>query len=194
MAHHTHYSANTPKPAPQYLNTACISFCEEHVPFINYVLPFMYSHGCYGIKCYQIPIPRYLGVFNATIKPTNTGIFNQVLNATIEPIINQECKYAFLVERNWFEAHVTNPIELVVQNISYVPVVLEWGIDIAFYVHMIIRAWSYNNSTDICAPHFTSKLNFYVFMQRRPRRKSLSFTSMSRETSCSLFIYLFWVK
>ena len=50
----------------------------------------------------------------------------QLFNATIEPIINQECKYAVLAEQNWFEAHVTNPIELVVQNISYVPVVLEW--------------------------------------------------------------------
>ena len=91
-----------------YYIAACISFCEEHVPFTNYVLTWLLWHQMLpnsdpsisrGIQC------NY-----------NANLFNQVFNATIEPIINQECKYAFLAEQNWFEAHVTNPIELVVQN------------------------------------------------------------------------------
>ena len=91
-----------------YVIAACISACKKFAPY-------SYSQGCYGFKCCQTTIPWYPKVFNATIETRNTAI------------IEQECKYAFLVEQNWFKAHETNTIELEVQNISYVPVVLELG-------------------------------------------------------------------
>ena len=97
-----------------YVIAACISACKKFAPY-------SYSQGCYGFKCCQTTIPRYPRVFNATIGTRNTAI------------IDHECKYAFLVEQNWFKAHETNTIKLEVQNMSYVPVVLEWGFSELFF-------------------------------------------------------------
>ena len=41
--------------------------------------------------------------------------------------MSSPCKYAFIVEQKWFETNLTNSSE--VQNMSHVPVVLEWRID-----------------------------------------------------------------
>ena len=41
--------------------------------------------------------------------------------------MSSPCKYAFIVEQKWFETNLTNPFE--VQNMSHVPVVLEWLIN-----------------------------------------------------------------
>ncbi|GMY18822.1 wall-associated receptor kinase-like 10 isoform X1 [Fagus crenata] len=72
--------------------------------------------SCNGIECCQTTIPSDLDVYYITIKPTN----NESRSTT-------KCKYAFIVEQKWLEDNFTSPI--LVQNMSMVPVVLEWGMN-----------------------------------------------------------------
>ncbi|GMY18785.1 wall-associated receptor kinase-like 1 [Fagus crenata] len=90
--------------------------------------------SCNGIACCQTTIPSDLGVFNTTIKPIDT-----------ERQSNVNCKYAFIVEQRWLEDHFTNPI--LVQNMSMVPVVLEWGINITKFSLVTGRNMSRYNSS-----------------------------------------------
>ncbi|CAL9013274.1 unnamed protein product [Prunus brigantina] len=107
----------------------CLSFC------------FSGSTGgssttCNGIDCCQTTIPSDLQAFNTTIE-------------NIEARENSEgCKYAFLVDQQWFESNVRVAKALAIQNRDNFPVVLEWRIDRWKYGSLVTnKSISFNNST-----------------------------------------------
>ena len=86
----------------------CMSVCDNKYTEMNI------SNSCSGINCCQTTIPSLLRNFSVSLKSIDTE----------SDRFNTPCKYAFIVEQKWFEANLTNPFE--VQNMSHVPVVLEW--------------------------------------------------------------------
>ncbi|KAG6657220.1 hypothetical protein CIPAW_04G074900 [Carya illinoinensis] len=99
------------------------------------------SH-CNATNCCQTTIPSYLQAFSTTIEPKlSSSPYNG----------SSECKYAFLVDRNWFETNFTEPNP----NMS-VPVVLDWGlVNTTFYSLPSMKnstAREYKNSTISCNP------------------------------------------
>ncbi|KAG2711414.1 hypothetical protein I3760_04G076000 [Carya illinoinensis] len=73
--------------------------------------PFTYGSSCNATNCCQTAVPSHLHAFSTVIEPKNNGR-------------SDECNYAFLVDRNWFETKFTKPNPTI-----SVPVVLEWGLD-----------------------------------------------------------------
>ncbi|KAL5789518.1 hypothetical protein ACOSQ2_004406 [Xanthoceras sorbifolium] len=73
---------------------------------------------CNGINCCQTTVPwKIIQSFNTSFEAMNFEGENYT----------QECKYAFLVETEWFDNEFTYPDEFV-QNWTQVPVVLDWNI------------------------------------------------------------------
>lgn len=69
------------------------------------------ENSCFGINCCQTRIPPSLKFINASLR-------------SIDPNNDQKsCKYAFIVDQNWF-FNLTNPYS--VQSMEQVPVVLDW--------------------------------------------------------------------
>ncbi|KAK3015592.1 hypothetical protein RJ639_007401 [Escallonia herrerae] len=79
----------------------CMSFCQAGTE----------GSGCYGINCCQTTIPRYLRFFNTTF----TSIHNRSKQGA--------CKYAFIVEQEWF-TNLTSPYTAATMH--RVPAVLDW--------------------------------------------------------------------
>ncbi|KAG7982759.1 hypothetical protein I3843_04G070100 [Carya illinoinensis] len=110
----------------------CKSHCDR-APFTN-------GSHCNATNCCQATIPSDLQAFSTTIEPKpSSSPYNG----------SSECKYAFLVDQNWFETNFTEPNP----NMS-VPVVLEWGLDnTSFYSLPTMKnmtAREYKNSTYNC--------------------------------------------
>ncbi|KAG2711416.1 hypothetical protein I3760_04G076200 [Carya illinoinensis] len=105
--------------------------------------PFTNGSRCNATNCCQATISSTLQAFSTTIEPKNSS--NNGYGSS------RECKYAFLVDRNWFETSFTEPKP----NMS-VPVVLEWGLDITTFYSLPIKknstAREYKNSTYSCYP------------------------------------------
>jgi hypothetical protein len=70
---------------------------------------------CSGNNCCQTTIPSSLQVFNASLGTPEHPINDQGRN---------QCKAAFIVEREWFRNNISSPE--VVQVVQYVPVILDW--------------------------------------------------------------------
>ncbi|KAG6657232.1 hypothetical protein CIPAW_04G075900 [Carya illinoinensis] len=100
--------------------------------------PFTNGSHCNATNCCQTTIPSYLQAFSTTIESKSS--YNSG---------SSECKYAFLVDQNWFETNFTEPKS----NMS-VPVVLDWGLDITTFHSLPIQknstAREYKNSTYSC--------------------------------------------
>ena len=96
--------------------------------------------SCNGINCCQTSIPSSLQVFNATMESINR-----------ESPSNIDCKYAFLAEQMWFEANLINPFKI--QNMSQVPVALDWGINTTLLPLFTgnNQSSSYNSSSYTCS-------------------------------------------
>ncbi|XP_041007955.1 wall-associated receptor kinase-like 8 [Juglans microcarpa x Juglans regia] len=106
----------------------CESSCDKD-PFIN-------GSRCYATNCCQTTIPSHdLQVFSTTIETKGSGRHNI-----------SGCKYAFMVDQDWFETIFTEPSP----NMS-VPVILEWGLDNTSFYYLPTRknstAREYANST-----------------------------------------------
>ncbi|XP_059654841.1 wall-associated receptor kinase-like 8 [Cornus florida] len=69
--------------------------------------------SCYGINCCQTTIPPSLQYINAS--------FRSIDSNNLRP--RNECKYAFMVEQDWF-TNLTDPYD--VQKMEVVPAVLSW--------------------------------------------------------------------
>ncbi|KAK9284391.1 hypothetical protein L1049_023562 [Liquidambar formosana] len=82
----------------------CMSICNGNTQ----------ERGCYGINCCQTIIPHSLQFFGASITAVHSSN------------IGRGCKNVFMVDQEWFTADRTNISA--VQNMDYVPVVLDWGI------------------------------------------------------------------
>ncbi|XP_030964337.1 wall-associated receptor kinase-like 10 [Quercus lobata] len=112
----------------------CMSVCDNKNREMNI------SNSCNGINCFQTTIPSVLQDFSVSLKSIDTE----------SDRINPSCKYAFIVEQKWFETNLTNPFE--VQNMSHVPVVLEWLIDPTLFPLVTgNRLSSEETSTYVCA-------------------------------------------
>ncbi|KAM1059732.1 wall-associated receptor kinase-like 8 [Malus sylvestris] len=108
------------------------------------------SSTCNGIDCCQTTIPSDLQVFNTTIESVETGERTE------------GCKYAFLVDRQWFENKGLRKASDV-QNMDYFPVVLEWGIDRRSYDSLATnKSTTFNSSTRCENTTFFSNQNSVV--------------------------------
>ncbi|KAG6657229.1 wall-associated receptor kinase-like 22 [Carya illinoinensis] len=103
MGCHNDASMRSIFPDPSISYGGCKSPCDK--------APFTYGSFCNATNCCQTAVPSHLHAFSTVIEPKNNGR-------------SDECNYAFLIDRNWFETKFTKPNP----NMS-VPVVLEWGID-----------------------------------------------------------------
>ncbi|KAG7982735.1 hypothetical protein I3843_04G067900 [Carya illinoinensis] len=120
--------------------------------------PFTNRSHCNATNCCQTTIP-YLQAFSTTIEPKlSSSPYNG----------SSECKYAFLVDQNWFETNFAEP-----NSNKSVPVVLEWGLDnTSFYSLPTMKnttASEYKNSTYNCGWWQILRINFIVrtcFCQR----------------------------
>ncbi|KAF8404165.1 hypothetical protein HHK36_009045 [Tetracentron sinense] len=86
----------------------CMSFCN-----ISNTIP----NGCFGIGCCQTQIPFRLQIFNALITEKGSVRFEK-----------DECRSAFLVEKNWFSNLSDDDYSVEFRQVRYVPAVLDWGI------------------------------------------------------------------
>jgi hypothetical protein len=68
---------------------------------------------CSGFNCCQTTVPIGIQVLNVDFKRID------------ESKASEECKYAFLADRQWLESNNTDP-SYDVQHLEYVPVFLEW--------------------------------------------------------------------
>ncbi|KAG6716968.1 hypothetical protein I3842_04G074400 [Carya illinoinensis] len=100
--------------------------------------PFTNGSHCNATNCCQATIPSYLQAFSTTIEPKSS--YNNG---------SSKCKYAFLVDKNWFETNFTEPKP----NMS-VRVVLHWSLDnTTFYSLPTMKNMTtreYKNSTYSC--------------------------------------------
>ncbi|XP_074323809.1 wall-associated receptor kinase-like 8 [Apium graveolens] len=100
----------------------CMSFCNTTTRD---------KHRCFGINCCQTIIPPSFWNFSTSLR-------------TIDPFNGQDlCKYAFIVDQNWF---VNLPDIYSVQHMEQVPAVLDWKL----------------NLTDDCYPGRASYFPFYI--------------------------------
>ena len=119
--------------AENFVLCGCMSVCNDGNRETNI------NNSCNGINCCQTAIP-VLDLFSVSLKSMDTGTYN----------ISPSCKYAFIVEQKWFETNLTNPFQ--VQNMSHVPVVLEWRIDPKLFPLVTGNNRSYEDTpTYVCA-------------------------------------------
>ncbi|XP_004306285.1 PREDICTED: wall-associated receptor kinase-like 2-like [Fragaria vesca subsp. vesca] len=86
----------------------CLSICDEYSPVLV-------NNTCNGINCCQTSIPfSTFGVLNTSFGPLINGSGSET----------SACKYAFLVDPEWFTSHSTNTSAIA--EMDYVPIVLEW--------------------------------------------------------------------
>ncbi|KAF2323075.1 hypothetical protein GH714_033175 [Hevea brasiliensis] len=88
----------------------CQPTCEENVK----------PQGCFGNRCCQTSIPY----------------FQQLLAPSFQDADDDQCRIAFIVEKKWFKANVKEPYK--VQELEYVPVLLDWKINAAALGSLVI--------------------------------------------------------
>ncbi|KAI5557805.1 hypothetical protein BDE02_18G128100 [Populus trichocarpa] len=84
---------------------------------------------CNGINCCETTIPSGLDFFNATLQ-------------VVGDKVKDGCKYAYLVDQNWFNLRLDNNISVI--DMDYVPVVLNWRIDLGLYENMTLNGSAYS--------------------------------------------------
>ncbi|KAF8405749.1 hypothetical protein HHK36_007826 [Tetracentron sinense] len=87
----------------------CVSICNNDIAT---------ESGCDGVRCCQTSVPASLQTFS--VKMTRAGLNNNATDTV-------GCKYAFLVDQDWFTAHLSSD-PFTVRSMRYVPVVLDWSI------------------------------------------------------------------
>ncbi|XP_015583659.1 wall-associated receptor kinase-like 8 [Ricinus communis] len=100
----------------------CLSICNVTVT----------ESSCYGINCCQTSIPPYLKFINASLR-------------SIDPVPDEQCRVAFMVDREWFSSNASDNISALL-GAKQVPAVLEWGISNG----TCADSPGAENSTDIC--------------------------------------------
>ncbi|KAF3444148.1 hypothetical protein FNV43_RR13838 [Rhamnella rubrinervis] len=69
------------------------------------------NHSCNGVNCCQTNIPLYLNAFNTSFY-------------AVDAEKEKACKYAFLVDQEWFVSNLTSISAI--EEMASVPVVLDW--------------------------------------------------------------------
>ncbi|KAF7115777.1 hypothetical protein RHSIM_RhsimUnG0047600 [Rhododendron simsii] len=119
-----------------YILTGCMSICSIYLsPSLNE------TAGCNGINCSQTRIPYGLEFFNVSLR-------------SIDPNNNQDgCKYAFMVDKQWFsDKDIFNVFN--VSNTEYVPAVLNWTLNWDYYNEVTC-----NTSGSLCGDNAYCSVN-----------------------------------
>ncbi|KAJ9705569.1 hypothetical protein PVL29_003569 [Vitis rotundifolia] len=87
----------------------CMTFCTKDVTAAK-------NASCYGLECCQTQVPPGLLSFTAKLDTFSDGSADE----------QQPCKYAFMVDQEWFISNVPDPHT--VKDMEYVPAVLDWRI------------------------------------------------------------------
>uniref|UniRef100_A0A5B7BWE9 Putative wall-associated receptor kinase-like 1 n=1 Tax=Davidia involucrata TaxID=16924 RepID=A0A5B7BWE9_DAVIN len=90
------------------------------------------ENSCYGISCCQTTIPSLLNFFQVNFSSIDTNNDQKT------------CKYAFMVDHEWFN-NLTNPY--VVRDMQNVPVVLNWRTD------GMCESFGTSSSMPLCGPN-----------------------------------------
>ncbi|XP_021667528.2 wall-associated receptor kinase-like 22 [Hevea brasiliensis] len=104
----------------------CQPTCEENVK----------PQGCFGNRCCQTSIPY----------------FQQLLAPSFQDADDDQCRLAFIVEKKWFKANVKEPYK--VQELEYVPVLLDWKINAAALGSLVIDEESTYHGPMVCYDKF----------------------------------------
>ncbi|KAJ4717493.1 Wall-associated receptor kinase [Melia azedarach] len=97
-----------------YTVGGCFSICNEKNRTEN--------DSCNGLNCCQTGVPWALKSLNIAVSNIN----NETRSSNSSRQQEEGCKYAFLVEQDWFDDNFRRPKD--VQNWKQVPVVLDWRI------------------------------------------------------------------
>lgn len=85
----------------------CLSICDDTSNELR-------NNSCSGLNCCQTTIPSSLSTFRTS--------FGEITNAERAKL----CKYAFLVDQDWFTSDSTNISDI--GHMDNVPIVLEWNL------------------------------------------------------------------
>ncbi|KAF8405751.1 hypothetical protein HHK36_007828 [Tetracentron sinense] len=105
--------------------------------------------GCDGVRCCQTSVPASLQTFS--VKMTRAGLNNDTGG----------CKYAFLVDQDWFISNLSDPFA--VRSMRYVPVVLDWRTYIENWTCPSSSSENYNaycNRTGYCSLNSSLKYGY----------------------------------
>lgn len=80
-------------------------------------------NSCAGLKCCKSTIPSGLQVSHVDFKNIDDNLTGK---STDDKKFQKGCKYAFLVEADWFPSHINHSFS--VEEIDFIPVVLDWRI------------------------------------------------------------------
>ena len=80
-------------------------------------------NSCSGLKCCKSTIPSGIQVSHVDFKNIDDNLTRE---STDDKNFQKGCKYAFLVETNWFTSQINHPFS--VEKIDFIPVVLDWQI------------------------------------------------------------------
>ncbi|XP_034681015.1 wall-associated receptor kinase-like 1 [Vitis riparia] len=87
----------------------CKTFCKKDATAAK-------KASCYGLECCQTQVPPGLLSFTANLGTSSDGSADE----------QEQCKYAFMVDQEWFISNVPDPHT--VKDMEYVPAVLDWRI------------------------------------------------------------------
>ena len=87
----------------------CMTFCKKNATAAK-------KASCYGLECCQTQVPPGLLSFTANLGTFSDGSADE----------QEQCKYAFMVDQEWFISNVPDPHT--VKDMEYVPAVLDWRI------------------------------------------------------------------
>nr|XP_048328239.1 wall-associated receptor kinase-like 3 [Ziziphus jujuba var. spinosa] len=101
-----HASMSSSNEGEAEISAGCTSICSSSTNNNN--------GSCDGVNCCQTTLPSYVETFTTTFETTGTDRDNA-------------CKYAFVVDQNWFgSANATNFVDIV--DMDDVPVTLDWSL------------------------------------------------------------------
>ncbi|XP_059461864.1 wall-associated receptor kinase-like 1 [Corylus avellana] len=128
----------------EFVIGGCISICDPRSEVVN-------ASSCNGINCCQTPIPSVLNAFNTSMRPVNNDAYYSKKG--------KRCQSAFLVEEKWFQKRGSIKMSSIM---SYVPVVLEWGIpDASFYSLPISNNGSASTANNSSPSYICSNITQY---------------------------------
>ena len=87
----------------------CMTFCKKDATAAK-------KASCYGLECCQTQVPPGLLSLTANLGTFSDGSADE----------QEQCKYAFMVDQEWFISNVPDPHT--VKDMEYVPAVLDWRI------------------------------------------------------------------
>ena len=135
-------------------------------------------NSCSGFRCCKSTIPLGIQVSHVNFNKIEDNLTRESRD---DKNFQKRCKYAFLVEADWFSSHKTHfPSHInhsfSVEKIDSVPVVLDWGIyKRTKNSHEMLE--SFNNRQDFYCDFYNN--NRYIHTMDRSKPKISNFSSYS---------------